>query len=246
MSNKKSHLAYFNEDKLNELLKQVEAVIFDMDGLIVDNESLQLSATNRALSTYRFKINEDYWIRKCVGKRSKEFFQEIIEENSISLKESLEELVERKNSYYREYIENEVENIVRPGVKQFIQFLRENSYSLALATSAGKIETEAVIGKEGLGIEDKFQVIVTGEEVQKPKPDPEIYNKVVRKLKTSPEVCLVLEDTAIGVEAAKSARMKVIAVPNRFTLTQDFSRANLVITDLTEEAKIIKKEKISP
>lgn len=243
MSNKKGHSNYFKKNELNKLLRQVEAVIFDMDGLIVDNESLQFAATNRALSLYGFKISEEYWVKRCVGKRSKEFFREIIEENSLLLQESLEELVERKNSYYREYIENEVENMIRPGVKQFVEFLWKNSYKLALATSAGKIETEAVIGEKGLGIKDKFQVIVIGEEVKKPKPDPEIYNKVVQKLRVSPEFCLVLEDTAIGVKAAKSAGMNVIAVPNRFTLTQDFSEANFVITDLTKEAKIIKRER---
>lgn len=230
---------YFRESKLARLLKRVKVVIFDMDGLIVDNENLQLASTNKALSPYKIKITEKEWMKKCIGKRSREFFQEIIKENSILLRENLEELVERKNFYYQKLIGKEVERIVRPGVREFIDFLWRSSYKLALATSAGRGETEAVIGSQGLKIKDKFQVIVVGDEVKNPKPHPEIYRIISRKMKISPALCLVLEDTAIGVRAAKAAGMRVIAVPHRYTINQNFSEADYVITDLSREAKII-------
>lgn len=232
-------MAYFKEEKLARLLDKVKVVIFDMDGLIVDNESLQFEATNKVLFPYKVKLTKQDWIRRCLGRRSREFFKEIVKENPITLKESLEELVERKNKYYEQLIVRKLKDIVRPGVIEFIDFLSENSYRLALATSAGKIETEAVIGPKGLGIRDKFQVIIMGDEVEHPKPNPQIYNLVAGKMAVIPELCLVLEDTAIGVEAARGAGMNVVAIPNRYTLNQDFSMADYVITDLTPEAKLI-------
>ena len=231
-------MAYFREERLARLLGRVRVVIFDMDGLIVDNEILQFEATNKVLSPYKIKLTTDDWIKKCLGRRAKEFFRDIVSENSISLKEGLEDLVERKNRYYQQLVSRRIDDIVRPGVVEFIDFLY-GKYKLALATCAGRIETEAVIGKRGLGIMDKFEVIIMGDEVEYPKPDPQIYKLVADKMKISPSSCLVLEDTAIGVEAARGAGMFVVAVPNRYTKNQDFSRANYVVTDLTPEARII-------
>jgi beta-phosphoglucomutase-like phosphatase (HAD superfamily) len=85
-----------------------------------------------------------------------------------------------------------------------------------------------------LGLEDHFQVIASGDQVKRGKPAPDVFLKAAEMLQCDPGTLLVLEDTAHGVNAARSAGMYCIAVPNRYTVNQDFSGAHRVLPSLKE------------
>jgi len=105
--------------------------------------------------------------------------------------------------------------------------LYESKIILALTTSGGPNSTEKILKKTGL---DKiFSVVITNADYVKKKPNPEPYLTTAKKLGLEPSECVVIEDTPVGVESAKAAGMKCIALPNEFTKKQDFSKADLIV-----------------
>jgi len=142
--------------------------------------------------------------------------------------------VKKKNAVYRQLIKNCVKTVVRPGITDFIDYVScHPRLKLALATSALRVEVEIILGAKGLDLLDRFVFTATGNDVQKSKPNPEMYEYLARKLEILPECCLVFEDSGTGVTAASNASMKCIAVPNGFTKGQDFSAALCIIDNMT-------------
>ena len=184
-------------------------------------------------------IVESYWIEKCVGQRAEDYFQEILLKHGKDFSSTdLSPLVASKNKHYHEAIVKQVTDLTRPGVRELITYLSEETQKqLALCTSAHPDEIETVLGGSGLGLKTRFAFIVTGRDVDKCKPDPEIYLKVADRSGFSPSVCLVFEDSGIGVRSAAAAGMTCIAVPNQFTEHQDFAQANCIIDSLRKNAQ---------
>jgi hypothetical protein len=113
----------------------------------------------------------------------------------------------------------------------FVAFI----FGPTLATSTTQTGASMIIGKNGLNVWNSFNVVVTGDDVERAKPDPEIYNRVLLELGDA-LAYLVFEDSLSGVTSAKLAGMSCIAVPNRFTASQNFAMADLVITSLDNKA----------
>lgn len=245
---------YFKNKDINSYLKNASLFVFDLNGLIVDDEEVQLQAVNRAfeIKSLNIKLTEDYWINQCVGKRANVYLKKVIEESTgLTYKDSSQDLVselaEIKNRIYGESIKEKVRNIVRPGILEFLNylnyFLKDGSggsgLKIALATSALKDEADIIIGDKGLNIKDYFDLILTGSDIINPKPDPEIYLKIAELLNISPDRGVVFEDSSYGVDSAKKAGYRVVAVPNRFTANQDLKQADLIINSFSRDARII-------
>lgn len=217
-------------NKLNLLLNQAKLVIFDMNGLIIDDEPIQLASFNSALKKYNIKVSRKKWIEDCVGKRTVEIFPAILKENNLSTnKVKIIKFADLMNRFYRKNILVKIKKIRRTKIKNIFNKLVEEGRLMAVASSASNFEINVVLGKKGLNLKKYFKYIINGDQVKRGKPNPEIYKKVARLAGVKPKDCLVFEDSNIGVRAAYSAGMKVVAVPNAFTKHQDFSRANLVI-----------------
>ncbi len=228
---------YFKNNFLHTALESASLVILDMNGLIVDDEELQFKSVNTALETLSVRISEQYWIQSCVGKRADEYLRVIMTKHRIRSPYSIDALVEKKNAVYRRLITSCVQTVARPGITDFIDYVSCHSrLKLALATSALPVEVETILGVKGLGLLDRFTFTATGRDVQKSKPNPEIYEYLARKSGVPPASCLVFEDSSTGVTAASNARMKCIVVPNRFTEAQNFSAALCIIDNMTRNA----------
>lgn len=213
----------------------IEAVIFDLDGLMIDSEPLQLKAMNIALVDFGIQLSESKW-KPMVGHKTKENFLQII--NDYKINADLLILIERKNNAYRQIIRKHVPPM--PGLHEAINNIKKTSWKLAIASSSVKDDINIIL--KNLNLENSFDIVVSGDQVNRGKPDPEIFLKTASKLKTSPNKCLVLEDTIYGVNAAKSAGMFCIAIPNKYTATNDFSNADLVLESLIEiTPEILKK-----
>jgi beta-phosphoglucomutase len=231
---------YFSDTRLSVMLRCVSSIILDMNGLIVDDEPLQLEAMNLALAQFGITLTGSYWSDRCAGRRSEEFTKRILSENGLPHSETaISDIVSQKNDRYRSLISNSVGKHTRPGVLDLIAFIKESGYkTLSLATTASPFEVETVLGDRGLRILKEFLYIVTGADITRHKPDPEIYLRVAALTGTRPGRCLVFEDSGPGVTAAKNAGMPCIAVPNDFTRGQEFSGATFIVSDLTREARI--------
>ena len=247
-----SYKPYFYNPILQNLIEKFKLITFDVNGLIIDDESIQLNAVNLAFASigYSIKIDDSYWIANCVGHRADVYFKEILYESlnykdviKANAEEVISLLIKKKNEYYTKILKSKIFNIVRPGVLDFIKYLVErkkvSNQILAIATSAVDNEADSIIGSYGLNIAKYFDIIVTGSDIKKSKPDPEIYEKVLRLAKVKPINGVVFEDSETGVEAAFKTGLTVIAVPNRYTRDQKFNKATYILSDFKKKARII-------
>ncbi len=147
------------------------------------------------------------------------------------LKESVKELIEERRKIFYSLL-NKEEIKLMPGLINLLNILKKNNKKIAIASSSEKEYIEYILNK--FNIKEFFEVIISGYEIEKGKPEPDIFLKASEKLKVSPNECLVIEDSRNGVLAAKRAGMKCIAIPNSITKNQDFSLANKVLNSLNE------------
>jgi len=146
-----------------------------------------------------------------------------------NLKPSVEEIVEMKKERFLKRI-NEVE--LTENFMNFMLTLYKEGYPMAIASSNNKKIVDAIVNRFGLDKYMKF--IISGEEVKRGKPDPEIFITTAKRIGVDPESCLVIEDAENGVKAAKAAGMKCIGYKNMDSGKQDLSEADLVINNFSE------------
>jgi sugar-phosphatase len=207
----------------------IKAVIFDMDGLLIDSEPLWQKAEievfrevnvflNHILcrQTTGLRIDEvvDYWYNKFPWK-------------SISKRELTEDIIKR----VIELISREGE--AKDGVQEILDFLKRKNVRIALASSSAYSIIDTVLNR--LRIKEVFEEIYSAAEEEYGKPHPGVYLTTAKKLQIKPQECLVLEDSLNGVIAAKAAQMKCLAIPDVFPDYQPkYIIADLVMKSLSE------------
>lgn len=205
----------------------IDAVICDMDGLLIDSEGLSTEAWRRALATYGVAL-KDADIDDMFGLRIDEDAELII--NRYHLAATAPALVEAKSQQMQRLIDSG-DLLAMPGASQLLEWLVTSDVPRALATSG--LADYAVVCLRAVGFAEVFPVQVTGDEVARGKPAPDIFLLAAERLGLAPARCLVLEDAPHGVAAAVAAGMPVIAVPNAFTGPLSFppvtARANSLI-----------------
>lgn len=185
----------------------VEAIIFDLDGTLIDSIPIYLSVFERVLREDLDLETPADTIRRQFGKNSKDIMMGILEEMRVDPSQVDMEgvLVDVRKGF----LERLKDIMILPGAFGLLDKL-DAEYPLALATSSGRYYTSLVLAN--LGLEKYFDAVVTANDVQQAKPAPDVYLKAAALLETKPAKCLVFEDAAHGVKAAKSAGMKVVAV----------------------------------
>ncbi|MBE0478560.1 HAD family phosphatase [Candidatus Aerophobetes bacterium] len=184
----------------------VKAVIFDMDGVISDTQILHASADVAVLKLYSITFTEDKINENFAGITDKEMFENIFSLYGVpgnikrAIKEKWKIMMARANT--------EITPV--PGALKLINKLKRENLTLAVASSSPIIFINAVLSK--LNIKGEFKVIVSGEEVLKGKPHPEIFLVAAKRLKAKPDECVVIEDSPSGMKATKSAGMKCIGL----------------------------------
>lgn len=226
-------LALFCGGLSADVYPKVQAVIFDCDGVLVDTEYLKFLAWQEALAGQGIAFSiEEY--RPLVGHSSKNILAMIRKWKGIEISE---DIIAVKNGKYKALQKQGV-----PAIQAMVEFARylalnkaRLGLSLGLASSAGREEIFANLRQ--IGLEDAFDVVVSGSDdlddyvdaEGKNKPKPYIYIEASKRLHILPEFCLVFEDTQAGVDAAADAGMIPLAVPNAFTVGHDFSKALRVL-----------------
>jgi len=213
----------------------IKAVIFDMDGVIVDSEPLHEQADNGVLNEFGKSMSKEEAI-KYVGVSDEVVYSELKKKHKLPL--SVEELIKKKFEIDVKLLKEKSEPM--PHAIELVKQL-SRSYKLAVASSSERVKIRIVLSR--LKIEQYFSVLVSAEEVAESKPQPGVYLETAKRLGVNPDRCLVIEDSASGIEAAKKAGMTVIAVPNNYTKHQDLSAADKIVNNL-EEIKVVDLEKI--
>jgi HAD superfamily hydrolase (TIGR01509 family) len=183
----------------------VRALIFDMDGLLVDSEGLAAEAMDRLLTEYRLERNPEVH-RKLLGRRLVEALAIVREGYGMDVE--VEILIARYSDLRTEALRGSVKAM--PGAAEIIARARLAGLPVALATSGMRIHAD--ISLEETGLAGSFDSETTGDEVTRGKPAPDLFLLSAERLGIEPADAVVLEDSPLGVEAAKAAGMRVIAV----------------------------------
>lgn len=197
-----------------------QAVLFDMDGVVVDNLTYHVDAWLLFCERKNIPLTREIFYRELNGMNSKDTF-EWFYKREMSRAE-IEVLEEEKELIYRDFYRDHINPAA--GLLAFLQTLRAHGIKTALATSAGPGNIDFIL--DGLGIRDQFDAIIGGAEVRKGKPDPEIYVKAASLVGVEPAQCWVIEDSLQGIAAGQSAGMRVVGI------STSHSPAELAHTDV--------------
>jgi len=201
----------------------LRAVIFDFDGVITDSELLHLRAFNRMLSKFGIQITKEDYYQDYLGLTDLDLLNLLAEKKLLKVDAGqIKDLAEEKKQIFEQLAKTE--GSIIEGVRDFLEVLRENNIPMAICSGALLAEIELILEKARL--RRFFQVIVSAEEVKKGKPDPEGFLVTLQKLNQdrpdpiSAEQCIVIEDSHWGLEAAKSAEMRTVAITNSYDAEQ--------------------------
>lgn len=194
---------------------QLAALIFDMDGLMLDTERLARSAWQRAMADWNAALPDALYLL-LVG-RDEQGTVAILQE-AYGAEFPVRQVRQRKQQYFEEHIARHGVP-VKPGLMELLDFADALSLPKAVASST---ETEPALRKLAVaGIAGQFGAIVCGDQVQNGKPAPDIFLEAAARLRVPPAGCLVLEDSEPGVRAAHAAGMLAIMVPDLKSPSED-------------------------
>ena len=220
------------------MLLILKAVIFDFNGVIVNDEPLHLELFRRVLGEEGISITEEEYMARYLGFDNFKCFRAALtdagrEQQATDLAHIVA-LIARKTDYYLEAINDRF--LLFPGVVELARRLAAN-YPMGIVSGAERKEIEHVL--ERAGIRDCFQTIITSADLKSGKPDPEGFLKALATLNSRGNVeppilseeCLVIEDSRAGVQAAKNAGMRCLAVTNSYP-AEKLSHADWIVTEL--------------
>lgn len=187
------------------------AIIFDMDGVIVDNHQYHLKSWLSFFEKYGISMTEQEYKEQINGRVLDDILPNMLGK-SLSADE-ISEYGEEKESLYRELYMKDIKPA--PGLKEFLEELEQHRIAKAVATSAPPVNVKFTM--EHTGLASYFPVIIDDTMVTKGKPDPEVYLTAAQKLDVPPAQCVVFEDALLGIQAGKNAGMKVVGVATTHT-----------------------------
>lgn len=210
----------------------MRAVVFDMDGLMIDSEKIYWEVGRQIAREFGKEVS-DGTLGRMMGRSPLDSVA--IYAQDLGLSQSPEELLAIREARVRTALERGVDAM--PGLMDVLVELK-SKYKLGIATSAPLYLVEIVIRKLNIGA--FFDAIQTSDGVVHGKPDPEIYLKAMKKLGAAPDETVVLEDSSNGALAGKRSGAYVVAVPSQYTRDQDFSFVHYRATDLKDAARHIR------
>jgi len=203
----------------------IQAVIWDLDGVIIDSADAHRRAWQRLAREEGVTFTDaDFWA--TFGKRNDAILAELWGPLPA---EQVKALADRKEAYFRELIRETAAPL--PGAMELMRGLHEAGFRQALASSTPTENIELI--SEVLGLKQYLTELVSGETVPHGKPAPDIFLKAAKELDVDPSVCLVIEDAVAGVEAAHAGGMRCIAVAGNRDLP-GLRKAELMVKSLTE------------
>ena len=199
-------------------MKPIQALIFDMDGLLVDTEHLAYGAMDAFLAKHGLDRRQEIH-DQMLGRRLPEAVAII--RDGYGLDHDLDVLIDDYASMRRDAL---IGNVVPlPGAAEIVQFGHDSGLRIGLASSG--VRDQVLLSLDEAGLAGRFEVTVTGDDVTHGKPAPDIYLKAAAALGVDPAGCVVLEDAPAGIASAVAAGMRSVAVPNDHSRDMPFAVA---------------------
>lgn len=212
----------------------MRAIIFDCDGVIADTEPMHFAAFQRVLAEQQISLTAEEYYRDYLAYDDRGCFERVLEQQGVRPSDDrISRLIERKTAYLKPVMQDSI--AVFPGVADFVRSAAAK-YPLAIASGALRHEVEMVV--RHAGIIDKFVAIVTAEDVSQGKPNPESFLEARAQINAAmqtaiePAECLVIEDSIHGINAARAAGMRCLAVTNSYP-RHKLAAADIVVDGLS-------------
>ena len=214
---------------------EIKAVLFDMDGLVVDTESLSTEAFINSAKAQGYNMTKEETL-KVLGFTKANIYQfwiDYFQGTNVDGKKLVDD--------HYEYIENVLYTVgpeKMPYVEELLKYLRENNYKIAVASSSDTADIKNNLEKTKL--EKYIDEIASGAEVENGKPAPDVFLLAAERLDVDPKDCLILEDSKAGVKAGKASGAMVFMVPDMFTVDKECEdTADRILTNLGEVIEIL-------
>ena len=212
--------------KVDKLLNdfEAEAVIFDLDGTMLDNNPYHLQSWKKYLENMGRDMTEQEYNANINGRTNTDVIK-YIHGDALNEEDSLKYGLQKETLYREVY-----KPFIKPvkGLLAFLKILADKKVPMAIATSG--IQPNIDFMFDHVPIKQYFKIIVNSSHIKKGKPDPEIYIKAASLLSVSPKNCLVFEDAVVGINSAKAAGMKVIAIATTHP-KEELNGADMIIDD---------------
>lgn len=207
----------------------IKTVIFDMDGVIVDTEPVHHYAYNQHFKKLNIEVTPEMYA-SFTGNSTKNIFERLKEQ--FNLNEDVQTLVETKRNLFNDAFDSKEDLYLLDGVEDLIKDLHKNGMQLILASSSATVTIDRIFNR--FELHKFFTHIVSGEDFPKSKPHPAIFLRAAELANTPVENCIVIEDSTNGIMAAKAAGIYCIGYDSFHSKLQDYSLADVVITDFKE------------
>lgn len=206
-------------------------VIFDLDGLLIDSETISYRIYRDLAGEYHKDISMEEYVHNYSGKTEIRNMQTLIGVHGlpVSLEEGLAFAQKREKEYFRKGV------ALKQGARELLSYLKRRQYKIILASSSTKERAVGVLSRNGIGA--FFDGMVFGEDVERGKPYPDIFEKACEYAGEPPQSCLVLEDSEAGIQAAYAAGIDVICIPDMKEPGEEFRR--METAELTSLADVI-------
>ena len=208
----------------------VKAVLFDMDGVLVDNLQAHTQAFVEFGRRYGVEVSPEE-IHRLMGRGNEEFMRALLSDEIVD-RVGVQALADEKEAIYRRIFAANIEPV--RGLCEFLADLHAHGVVCAVGSSGPSANVDFVLGS--CNIADYFSAVVSGDMVTRCKPDPEIYLKAAALVGAAPGECCVMEDSIPGIEAAHAAGTKVVAIATTYTREQlgELVAVDLTVGDFTE------------
>ena len=208
-------------------MSELKAVLFDLDGTLLDNNEVHFKAWKKYLKDNGKEISDEDFKENISGRTNQDAVEYVYDKKMS--KEEAEKYYLKKEEIYREMFAPDIKAI--NGLEAFLEDLKNNGVTMAIATSGIKVNIDFMF--DNVPIKQFFDKIVDANDIKKGKPEPEIFLKTAEEVGFTGEQCIVFEDSIAGVQAGKAAGMKVVALTTTHT-PEELKEADLVIKDYTE------------
>ncbi len=214
----------------------IKAIIFDMDGLMIDSEHVTFQGYQNIMGDMGLTIDETFYV-SLLGKPVPGIYQRFHEVYGEDF--PIETVIGQVHQYMADLFETEGVPL-KPGLLELLSYLKENNYLTIVATSSNRDRVDHIL--DLAHITNLFDDSICGDEVSKGKPDPEVFLKACEKLAVTPEEALVLEDSESGILASWRAHIPVLCIPDmKYPEPEYAEKATKILKDLNEVITYLKE-----
>jgi beta-phosphoglucomutase len=206
----------------------LQAVLFDFNGTIINDEPIHRLMLDELMLGENLRPKPQIYRRLCLGKSDRTAIPDLMASQGLTVDEGqLQKLLAKKTAAYRKYLANLTEMPIYEGLRENLTAWQTAGLKLAIVTGAVGAEVDLVLDRSDL--RQYFSLIIASEDVTVGKPAPEGYLLAAQRLGVEPQECLAIEDTLIGLQAAKAAQIPVVGIANTYPLHMLQRQANWAV-----------------